>query len=87
LVVIGISLYRDREAMASFLVKKSINWPIYYDGKGWNNTYAVQYSVHQIPEIWIINKDGIVETTSADISTIDDTVQRLLKASPIAQTP
>jgi thiol-disulfide isomerase/thioredoxin len=87
LVVIGISLDRDREAMASFLVKKSINWPIYYDGKGWNNTYAVQYSVHQIPEIWIINRAGIVETTAADISTIDDTVQRLLKASRIVQTP
>lgn len=87
LVVLGVSLDRDREALASFLVKKSINWPIYYDGKGWNNTYAVQYSVHQIPEIWIINKDGIVETTSADISTVDDTVQRLLKTSRIVQTP
>jgi thiol-disulfide isomerase/thioredoxin len=87
LVIIGISLDRDRDAMASFLVKKSINWPIYYDGKGWNNAYAVQYCVHQIPEIWIINKDGTVETTSADISTVGDTVQRLLKASQIVQTP
>jgi thiol-disulfide isomerase/thioredoxin len=86
LVVIGISLDRDRQAMTNFLSKKSITWPIYFDGKGWNNTYAVQYSVRQIPEIWIINKEGLVETTSADVSNVDATVQRLLKTSAIAQT-
>jgi thiol-disulfide isomerase/thioredoxin len=87
LVVVGISLDRDRQAMTSFLTKKSITWPIYFDGKGWNNTYAVQYSVRQIPEIWIINKEGLVETTSADVSNVDATVERLLKTSAIVRTP
>jgi thiol-disulfide isomerase/thioredoxin len=86
LVILGISLDRDRQAMVNFLSKKGIGWPIYYDGRGWNNAYAVQYGVRQIPEIWIINKDGIVETTSADISTVDETVQRLIKTSNIVQT-
>jgi thiol-disulfide isomerase/thioredoxin len=86
LVILGISLDRDRPAMVNFLTKKGISWPIYFDGKGWNNTYAVQYSVRQIPEIWLINKDGIVETTSADVSTVDDTVEGLIKTSKIVQT-
>jgi thiol-disulfide isomerase/thioredoxin len=87
LVVVGISLDRDRQAMTNFLTKKSITWPIYFDGKGWNNAFAVQYSVRQIPEIWIINKEGLVEITSADVSNVDATVQRLLKTSAIVRTP
>jgi thiol-disulfide isomerase/thioredoxin len=87
LVILGISLDRDRQAMANFLDKKGITWPIYFDGKGWSNAYAMQYGVRQIPEIWIINKEGIVETTSADVSNVDSIVQRLLKTSRIVQTP
>jgi thiol-disulfide isomerase/thioredoxin len=87
LVILGISLDRDRQAMGNFLAKKRINWPIYFDGKGWGNTYAVEYSVRQIPEIWIINKEGIVERTSADVSSVDAAVQRFLKTSQIVQTP
>lgn len=87
LIIIGISLDRDRLAMANFLAKKAITWPVYYDGKGWDNTYAVQYSVRQIPETWIIDKEGMVETTSADVSDLDATVQRLLKTTRIAHSP
>lgn len=87
LVILGISLDRDRQAMSNFIAKKAINWPNYFDGKGWSNSYAVQYGVRQIPEIWIINKEGMVETTSADVSNVDATVQRLLKTSRIVQTP
>ncbi|HZC34977.1 MAG TPA: TlpA disulfide reductase family protein, partial [Chthoniobacterales bacterium] len=87
LVILGISLDRDRQAMGNFLAKKGINWPIYFDGKGRDNTYAVQYGVRRIPEIWVINKEGMVETTSANVSNIDATVQRLLKTSQIVQTP
>ncbi|MBV9274538.1 MAG: TlpA family protein disulfide reductase [Verrucomicrobia bacterium] len=75
--VIGISLDKDRSAMDNFIAKKLIPWPQYFDGKGWKNDLVTKYSVHEIPELWLINKQGVVETTSADITQLASAVQRL----------
>jgi thiol-disulfide isomerase/thioredoxin len=76
--VIGISLDKDRSAMDNFIAKKLIPWPQYFDGKGWKNDFVTKYSVHEIPELWLINKHGVVETISADVTQLASTVQRLV---------
>jgi thiol-disulfide isomerase/thioredoxin len=76
--VIGISLDKDRSAMDNFIAKKLIPWPQYFDGKGWKNDFVIKYSVHEIPELWLINKQGVVQTTSADVTQLASTVQRLV---------
>ena len=76
--ILGISLDKDRRAMDSYIAKHLIPWPQYFDGKGWKNDLVTKYSVHEIPEMWIINKKGIVETTSADVTQLASTVQRLV---------
>jgi len=76
--VIGISLDKDRSAMANFIARKLIPWPQYFDGKGWKNDLVIKYSVQEIPELWLINKQGVVETTSADVTQLASTVQRLV---------
>jgi peroxiredoxin len=78
LTILGISLDKDRRAMDNFIAKHLIPWPQYFDGKGWKNDLVTKYSVHAIPEMWIINKKGIVETTSADVTQLASTVERLV---------
>ena len=78
LAIIGISLDKDQGAMANYIAKRLIPWPQYFDGKGWRNEIAARYGVHEIPEMWLVNKQGIVETTSADVTQLAATVQRLV---------
>jgi thiol-disulfide isomerase/thioredoxin len=76
--ILGVSLDKDRRAMDSYIAKHVIPWPQYFDGKGWKNDLVAKYSVHEIPEMWIINKKGIVETTSADVTQLASTVEHLV---------
>jgi thiol-disulfide isomerase/thioredoxin len=76
--ILGVSLDKDRRAMDNYIAKHLIPWPQYFDGKGWNSDLVTRYSVHEIPEMWIINKKGVVETTSADVTQLASTVQRLV---------
>jgi thiol-disulfide isomerase/thioredoxin len=76
--ILGVSLDKDRRAMDNYIAKHLIPWPQYFDGKGWKNDLVTKYSVHEIPEMWIINKKGVVETTAADVTQLASTVQRLV---------
>ena len=78
LAILGVSLDKDRRAMDNFIAKHLIPWPQYFDGKGWKNDLVTKYSVHEIPEMWIINKQGILETTSADVAQLASTVEHLV---------
>ena len=76
--VLGVSLDKDRRAMDNYITKHLIPWPQYFDGKGWKSDLVTKYSVHEIPEMWLINKKGVLETTSADVTQLASTVERLV---------
>jgi thiol-disulfide isomerase/thioredoxin len=56
--VVAISLDEDKEALDRFLKKNEIPWPQYFDGKGWQNTFAKQYGIQAIPATWLLDKKG-----------------------------
>jgi peroxiredoxin len=78
LVLIGISLDKDAKALANFVVKKSLPWPQYFDGKGWDNEFAVKYGVRSIPEMWLVDRQGALVTTFVPIEKLDEQVAGLL---------
>jgi thiol-disulfide isomerase/thioredoxin len=76
--VVGISLDKDEQALSNFVAKKLIPWPQYFDGRGWENDFAVKYGVRAIPEMWLINQRGDMVSTDTSIEQLDQRVEQLL---------
>lgn len=56
--IVGISFDEDKEALLSFIKKKEMPWPQFFDGKGWQNQFAGQFGIQAIPAMWLIDKKG-----------------------------
>ena len=59
--IIGISLDKDRQRLDSYLDENEIQWPNYYDGKGWQNEISTRFGVHGIPKMMLLDREGIVK--------------------------
>jgi thiol-disulfide isomerase/thioredoxin len=79
--VIGISLDKDAKALSNFVSKKSIPWPQYFDGKGWDNELSTKYGISEIPEMWLIDREGHLVSTQITMGQLDDRVAELLNSS------
>ena len=63
--IVGISLDTDKKALNDFIRKHDMAWPQYFDGKKWKNKIAVQFEIHSIPAMWLIDKEGNIVTKDA----------------------
>jgi non-specific serine/threonine protein kinase/serine/threonine-protein kinase len=79
LEIISISLDKDHEELNDYLEKHKIQWPNYYDGKGWDNEISSRFGIHGIPEIILIDREGIVRETGLRGDRIREAVSQLIK--------
>jgi len=63
--VVGISFDDDQKALERFIKTKEMPWPQYFDGKGWENRYGIQYGINGIPAMWLVDKKGNLRETNA----------------------
>jgi thiol-disulfide isomerase/thioredoxin len=63
--IVGISLDSDKAELEGFVKEKGMEWPQYFDGKGWQNEISSKYGIDSIPAMWLLNKKGMVVSTSA----------------------
>ena len=75
--IIGISLDQDRGALTKFIKEKDMNWPQYFDGKGWENKISTHFGVRSVPAMWLVDKEGKLVTTNAR-SGLEAQVEALL---------
>ena len=75
--IVGISLDSDKAKLEAFVKDKGMEWPQFFDGKGWKNEIATTYSIHSIPAMWLVDQKGMVVDTAAR-SSLEDKVTKLL---------
>lgn len=76
--IVGISLDSDKGKLEKFVADKGMEWPQFFDGKGWKNEIAVTYDIHSIPAMWLVDQKGMVVDTSARAG-LEEKVAKLLK--------
>lgn len=75
--IVGISLDSDRNKLESFVKEQGMEWPQYFDGKGWSNQISTGYGIHSIPAMWLLDKKGLLVSTNAR-GELEEKVTKLL---------
>lgn len=75
--VIGISLDKDLQKLTRYLEEHKIQWPNYYDGKGWKNEISSKFDIHSIPNIVLLDREGIVKKSQLRGKSIREAVAGL----------
>lgn len=84
LVVVGVSLDESRKKMEAFAQQSGMEWPHYFDGRGWDNKLTRKYSIASIPTVWVIDRDGLMVDHDAR-GKLEQLVPQLLgKAQTVA---
>jgi hypothetical protein len=63
--------------LQQFVREKALPWPQYFDGKGWENQFAVQYGIFSIPTMWLVDKRGNLRDINARFN-LEKRISRLL---------
>jgi peroxiredoxin len=58
--IIGISLDKDEQKLASFTKDKNMAWRQYFDGLVWQNKLAMKYGINSIPAAFLLDGQGTI---------------------------
>ena len=79
LCVIGVSVDEQRDLVGRLVAGYKIQYPIVFDGKGWQNAVAELYGVHALPTTLLVDRSGIVYRSLG--SPQDPTFEQAIKAN------
>lgn len=63
--IVGISFDNKKEALNHVLKKEKMEWPQYFDGRGWENRIGEKLGIESIPTMWLIDRKGILREMNA----------------------
>ncbi len=76
--VVGVSLDEDRAAMESAMRKFGVDWPQFFDGKGFENEFAISFAIRSIPDAWLFDRKGLLRRTNLRGEELPLEVEKLL---------
>ena len=76
--LLGISLDEDQDAARKVVADRGMSWPQDCEGKGWKSVIAQRLGVHEIPNLWLVDKKGMAHPLDAEKDDLDARVTALL---------
>lgn len=77
--VIGINLDQRREILIGYLQKEDITWPQFFDGNGWENRVAKMYGISAIPQMYLIDGEGVIRKSDVRGPALEPAVAELVR--------
>lgn len=77
--IIGISLDQSRDKLVGYLEKEGITWPQVFDGNGWENRVAQMYGINAIPQMYLIDGDGVIRKSDVRGPALEPAVHHLVR--------
>lgn len=78
-LLVGVALDKNKSAVVNYCERNRIGWlQLFEPGEGFNSSAAVAFGVLRIPQIWIIDQQGVVAAVFLDMSQVDDMIKKLL---------
>jgi peroxiredoxin len=76
--VVGVSLDNDQEKLAAALKAEKINWPVAFDGKGWEGPLIRSLGINTLPTVWVLDRRGNLRALNA-IDNTEGVIRALLR--------
>ena len=75
--IIAINLDDKESAVRRFIKEREVPWPQYFDGKGWENKFALKFGIFSIPTMWLVDRRGNLRNVNAR-GPLEGMIQTLL---------
>jgi thiol-disulfide isomerase/thioredoxin len=75
--IVGVSFDQQRPALDYVLKREKMEWPQYFDGRGWENRIGGRCGIESIPTMWLIDRKGNLRDLDAR-NGLTARVERLL---------
>jgi thiol-disulfide isomerase/thioredoxin len=80
---IGVSLDQSQqegglEKLKTFVKDKGIEWPQYFQGKGWKSEFSSSWGINSIPCVFVVDAEGKLHSTEAR-GKLEQLIPALLK--------
>lgn len=77
--IIGISLDKDRDALARFVENNRLPWRQLFDGGGWHMQIAQQYRVSSLPRTFLLDAAGVIRQVDVHGAVLSEAIARLME--------
>ncbi|MEO6568899.1 MAG: TlpA disulfide reductase family protein [Opitutaceae bacterium] len=75
--VVAINFDEDRRLVEKFVEERGLPWPQSFEGKSRGNSFAAKYEITGIPQLWLVDKAGVVRDIEG-YSNLTSKVEKLL---------